>query len=789
MVLAFDWSDALNETAESNEIAAPNTGDDVVCDREAIHLSGAIQPHGVLLVLRAGGCVVLQASRNASQALAAGEPLLGRSIREVVDSSTAHIIDRLSAEAVEAPTYAGLVRFRSGVTWHAMVHRSPADAAGLILELEQADGAESASFRTLPPLIRSSTGRLSAAGSVEEAWRLAAEEVIRLNRYDRVMIYRFEPDWSGQVVAECKAEDLESWMGLRYPASDIPAQARAMYVHNRIRSVADVNYTPVPIEPGLNPDTNKPLDLTFSLLRSVSPVHLEYLKNMGVGASMSVSIVRDGVLWGMILCHHRTPRPLSFETLAACEVVAEVLALQMPAKERARLNEQMQRARMINPRLLERMSVASNFVSGLLDVPDDLLSLAHATGAAVVLRGRIRTAGQTPSEAQLAAFIDWLSENDTQDLFSHDSLPVVYPPAAKFKDTACGVMAATISRVEKSYVLWFRPEVFRTLNWAGDPHKPSEFTAAGRVVRPRANFEVWKQTLREHSEPWDLADVDAVAELRNSVVGIVLRQAEARAKLTADLQQSNKELEAFSYSVSHDLRAPFRHIVGYSDLLQKRNDNLDETSKRYVKTIAESARFAGTLVDGLLSFSQMGRASLKMMPVDMAKLASEVWREVIADAGSRVQWTAEPLPHVYGDPLMLRLVLRNLLSNAVKYSRKVEQPAVSIGALPYEPTEESASPLIADAEPVTLYVRDNGIGFDPAFKGKLFGVFQRLHRIEDFEGTGIGLANVRRIIERHGGRTWAESKINGGATFYFTLPQSRPITLIAHEAAPRPTAV
>ena len=765
-------SDSANEHTAP---AAADIGDDATCNREPIHLSSAIQPHGVLLVVRTEGRVVLQASRNAAAAIGSGEPLQGRPMRDFVDPAFANIIERLDVEAVESPTYVGLIRSRDGAGWSVLVHRNPGDPTALIVELEPASGSDSVSFRLLPPLIRSSTGRLSAAGSVEEAWRMAAEEVARLNRYNRVMIYRFEPDWSGQVVAECKADDLESWMSLRYPASDIPAQARAMYVHSRIRLVSDIHYTPVPIEPATNPYTGKPVDLTFATLRSVSPIHLEYLKNMGIGASMSVSIVRDGALWGMILCHHRTPRPLSFEVLAACEVVAEVLALQMPAKERARATEQMQRARMINPRLLEKMATATDFVSGLVDAPDDLLALAHATGAAVVMRGRVRTVGVTPNESEISAIVDWLSETQSLDLFSSDQLSKVYPPALNFKASACGLLAATISRVEHSYLLWFRPEVFRTLNWAGDPKKPSEFTAAGMVVRPRANFEVWKQTLRAHSEAWEQADFDAVGELRGSVVGIVLRQAEARAKLAADLQQSNKELEAFSYSVSHDLRAPFRHILGFSDLLQKRNEKLDETSKRYVRTIADSAKFAGTLVDGLLSFSQMGRASLRIVYVDMNLLVADVWREVVAaESGEHaVQWTAGDLPSVYGDLLMLRLALRNLLANAVKYSAKRGQPVIEIGAQPSESNRKSAGAENANQKYATFFVRDNGVGFDPAFVDKLFGVFQRLHRTEDFEGTGIGLANVKRIIERHGGRVWAESEVDHGATFFFTLPRDR----------------
>jgi light-regulated signal transduction histidine kinase (bacteriophytochrome) len=248
------------------------------------------------------------------------------------------------------------------------------------------------------------------------------------------------------------------------------------------------------------------------------------------------------------------------------------------------------------------------------------------------------------------------------------------------------------------------------------------------------------------------------------VLGIVLRRAEEVAALSEELQRSNKELEAFSYSVSHDLRAPFRHIVGYSELLRAREgDRLSETGRRYVDTIIESAFAAGTLVDNLLSFSQMGRNSLNPIDTDLAALVEEVRRRVLRDvpADRVIQWTIGQLGRVRADPVMLRLVIENLLSNAVKYTRTRPEAVIEIGR------------AADDGEQAVVFVRDNGVGFDMAYVNKLFGVFQRLHRVEEFEGTGIGLANVRRIVERHGGRTWAEGAVGQGATFFFTLPVGR----------------
>ena len=231
---------------------------------------------------------------------------------------------------------------------------------------------------------------------------------------------------------------------------------------------------------------------------------------------------------------------------------------------------------------------------------------------------------------------------------------------------------------------------------------------------------------------------------------------------TAELEAANKELEAFSYSVSHDLRAPVRHIHGYAELLEKSASSaLDDKSRHYLATILDSGKQMATLIDELLSFSRMGQAEMRKINVSLDELFKEALKNLAPEMNGRsIVWKIDRLPQLYGDPTMLRLVLTNLVSNALKFTRKREDAKIEVGSMNNEQEE------------IVVFVRDNGVGFDMRYADKLFGIFQRLHREEEFEGTGIGLANVRRIIHRHGGRTWAEGSLNGGATFYFSLPKS-----------------
>ncbi|GLS06098.1 histidine kinase [Chitiniphilus shinanonensis] len=733
------------------------------CAQEPIRVPGSIQPHGFLLALDEPSLRIRHVSASVADWLGHDpEQLPGRALTDLLPPGEALATALLAlVNEDDHPCYLGEVMLRcadgGSARFELVAHRH---AGRLIAEFEPAPGDGTPVFSAMHPLVGAFVARLQHAGDTDRLCRLAAEEVRRLTGFGRALVYRFDRDGHGQVLAEARLDGYPSYLGQHFPASDIPPQARQLYLSNRLRVIQDADYTPSPLCPPHDPDSGQPLDLGFSMLRSVSPVHLQYMRNMGTLASMSISLVVEGRLWGLISCHHAQPHAVPFHVRTACELLGRIVSLQIEAKEaHADAGRRLELRRLI-VQMLSAMADRDSVSAGLLAVSDAFLAFGRASGGAAVAGGHCELIGRAPPQPLVMALARWLGERGGRDAFQSDNIGRDVPELPELARECGGVLAVPISELHAHYLIWFRDEQVRTIDWAGQPAKTAD--ADGRLS-PRASFAAWRETVRGHSLPWDEVELDGALELRNAVLGIVLRKAEEMASLAGELQKANKELEAFSYSVSHDLRAPLRHIAGYAELLENYDGKaLSERGQRYLAHIAHSVRFAGTLVDNLLSFSQMGRSALHRGRVDLNAIVESVRREMVPDyEGRDIAWTVHPLPHVTGDAAFIHLALRNLVANAIKYTGGREHARIEIGG--------EARP-----DETVVYVRDNGVGFDMEYVGKLFGVFQRLHRMEDFEGTGIGLASVRRIVERHDGRVWAEGEPDHGATFYFALPRRAP---------------
>nr|WP_281416977.1 ATP-binding protein [Ancylobacter lacus] len=718
------------------------------CAAEPIHIPGAIQPQGALMVLSPEDGRLRHASRNLREVtgLSVG---LGERLNDEAPDLLRRIEDWLAGGE---PATVHVV----DITGRPFTMSGHVTAQGAVVELEPVASSNTAVPHGLYGHVRAFLDRLSHAASLDAMAEAAVDHVRALTGFNRTLLYRFDEKGDGTVLAESSDGVLPTLLRQRFPASDIPAQARALYVLNRLRLIVDAGYTPCPVEPALSPVDGRRLDLSLAALRSVSPVHLEYMRNMGTQASMSISIVVNGGLWGLISGHSSGPHGVDAQVRGACDMIGQVLSLNIEARQQAEHAANRLRLGRRESDLLAALSGTEALDAGLAANSELWLGITEADGAAALVEGRLTTTGRVPPENVLRDLAARIHETGEQ-VFSTPSLAALWPAFAAEAGIVSGVLAISVSQIRPDLLIWLRPEIVQEVEWAGNPHKAVEEGA--RRLHPRRSFETWREQVRLQARPWSAAQIESAASFRAAVQNFLLHHAEERAELSDKLERTNQELEAFSYSVSHDLRAPFRHIAGYAELLSEREAGLEPTSRHYLTSIKEAAAAAGRLVDDLLSFSQLGRHRLASSSLDMNKLAAEVKRSLATDIGARVvEWEIGDLPPAWGDGSMIRQALLNLMQNAVKYTAPREVARIRVTG--------------ADLGEATAYtVSDNGVGFEMAYARKLFGVFQRLHLAEEFEGTGIGLALVKRIVDRHGGTVSAQGTPGKGAEFSFTLPK------------------
>ena len=510
------------------------------CDREPIHISGHIQPHGVLLVVQEPQLEILQVSENTLH-------LLGFAPESAIGQDLSLLFDRVQLEKLKAclrnenlktvnPIKLYVERPGKSLEFDCILHRVQ---EVLMVELELATSQENLSVFSFYHSVRATVSKIQSAKNLKDLCQVTVEEVRQISGFDRVMVYQFDPEGNGAVIAEDKAEKLSPFLGLNYPSSDIPKQARQLYSLNWLRLIPDINYKPVPIVSEKNAVTTQPRDLSFSVLRSVSPIHIEYLQNMGVAASMSISLIKDKELWGLIACHNYTPKYLNYELRAACEFIGQVMSLELQSKEGNEDYDYKLHLKSLQTKIFEDISTSENLSQVLVKCQHNLLEAVNAQGAAIVFGDNCYRVGQTPEGESLTYLTQWVQKHLNQEIFYTDSLTKCYPEAEEFKDTASGCLAIAISPTQKIYVLWFRPEVIKTVNWAGNPNKPLQTDEDGNYrLSPRKSFELWKENVRYKSLPWKQCEIDAALELRKAMINIVLCQIDKLEKLNRALEES-----------------------------------------------------------------------------------------------------------------------------------------------------------------------------------------------------------------------------------------------------------
>lgn len=736
-------------------IAAPPGQSLQSCESEPIRIPGSIQAHGYLLAFDETTRRVRHISRNLPKLLGKTEiELLDRPVAQVLPEELFEQVQRaLTLEHLEEANPLGWSRPTRDMD--VILHRSE-DLVFLEFEPDDYGGVE-------PAGLARALARLQQARTLVELCEGAVREVRALTGFDRVVVYRFDDGGDGQVVAEDRVADIDSYLGMHFPASDIPAQARALYHENWIRNIPDAAYEAVSLVPAFRHGTEKdPIDLTHAVLRSVSPIHCQYVRNQGLRASMSVSLISDDTLWGLISCGHREPLYLPFRTRMACRSVGVLVSLMIRALDNRQVQREIDAREAQLAALIQGMCDSRGEVlGGLCDHAAELLELVNATGAAVLVEDELCMLGECPSPEDIRALAAWVTaEMDASGIYATRCLADELPEARRYSDRASGLLALALPKPVRNLVLWFRPEIVTTVVWSGNPAKleiavPALGTGLN-YPHPRRSFDAWRELVRLRSERWRPSDLFAAKDLRRSAVEIDLARQVERERQAVRLRD---EIVA---AVSHDLRSPITIILMKVGMLQRLLEKLsvdDERLGSSLEVIETAAHRMNALISDLLDLSKIEseRLSLELKAARLVDVCAQpilLSRPLAESKTISLEYAADPDIEVRVEAERIFQVLMNLLGNAIKFTAPGGLVQLSMRRL-----DDMAE----------ISVSDNGRGMNQAQQARVFERFWHVQE-DNPTGHGLGLYIAKGIVEAHGGTLTVTSTLGQGSTFSFTLP-------------------
>ena len=725
------------------------------CDAEPIHIPGSIQPHGFLLGLNTTYDIAYCSANIPAYGITV-EQALNKKLADVFDNKEAASLDQYLNERIFESSKPHVLN-HAGTEFNVTAHVS---GAYFILEFEPfPDG--SLELSNLYLQTKKFTEILSQSNGLQQLCQSVCEEIRAITGYDRVMVYKFDEQYNGEVFAEAKNDDIEPFLGLHYPHTDIPAQARELYLRNLMRMIVDIGYTPVPIVTLHRDASNSHLDMSHSVLRSVSPIHVAYLKNMGVGGTLTISLIWENRLWGMITCHHYSPKNIPHYIRLATLMQGHFLTSQIRVQEvnadyklKIALDEKLKTFlyKLQEHSLNEERKIVSQKVIGL----------TNATGVCIVNDGMIQTHGDVPDDKEVLQLIKHLAK-EKNDFASSNNIS--RDLSISFESGIPGFLYYKTD--ENTCVIWFRNELKKEVVWAGDPTKAILKDEKG--LNPRKSFAQWNEIVSGYSNDWLPTEISIANQ---SVYAIqkhfsFIKDKDIQKKqnsLLTKLKQANEELENINWISTHDLKEPLRKIRLFASILLDSDKHaFSEDAGVIITKMSVSAAKMQRLLDDLSALARVRDGAYAYELTDLNKLVQAVISENEETAQEHgTTFITEELPELYCLPVLLSQLFANLISNAIKFSKTDVPLIINISCKE-----------ITGADGIKYYelsLADNGVGFENKYNELIFQVFQRLEKNKDIEGTGIGLAICKKIVAIHKGKLTAAGEKDMGATFKMILP-------------------
>ncbi|MBP6578035.1 MAG: GAF domain-containing protein [Chryseobacterium sp.] len=589
----------------------------------------------------------------------------------------------------------------------------------------------------------------------ENIWKILLKEIQEIIDFDRAMIYQFLYDGSGEVIEESVKDGLESYLHLHYPESDIPAQARALYLKNPVRITSHASGKTYPI---LGTEKEK-IDLTYSVTRATSPVHVQYIKNSGMEASFSTSIIINGVLWGIVACQNAKPKHLDLQSRLLVETLTRTSANAYATFKSRETLEDYQRINLNNISLRQNLLSEENFGKALENNIDDIMKTCGAEGMIIKINNEILTHGNVPNLSDIEKIIDWSKVNN-QDFEENIFISSTFCKTSNLElddsDISCGIIISVLGNNTSDMLIWIRKEQGQKIKWAGNPEKKtiSEIKDGVEIIKfsPRKSFEIWKEYVKDTALPWKSKEIESAKWITSVILKASHTKSSQILDLNNQLKELNQELDSFSYTISHDLNTPLT-VIKLNAQLMKRIVKSEDSSHKYLDNIVNQVDTMSDMMKNVLELSKIKKSEIELKKIEVDLLINKLAEDskVSFDA-PHTEIIIENTPEVLGNPTMVYQVFGNVIGNAIKYSSKSSNPTVKIIGEVFH-------------NQVTYKITDNGIGIDKKDADKMFKIFSRMSNAKAFNGNGVGLNIVQHLMEKMGGAISYESESGVGTTF------------------------